>query len=266
MLLADSVFAGWGGTYRRPSFGSLKNDINYNSYKIAKNKRGITQNKFHINENKTNINVIKSDIENIKLENSDQEVKIEENKASILNNQANIQTLSVKVESLNSENEYQDSKIYSNGIEVGTVKDHSLLTVHWFKWTFNKLFEKELLQANGTINPIEGGIYFENENCIGDPYLINHQIGHDNFFFAKKLGKVFAIGSNLYFYGPEETLVYKKQMLSKKSFDSCGNISGSNPDSLYLKLYPNDPLITGIPNYPLQNITIEGYLPLEIIE
>lgn len=245
IFLANSAFAGWSSSYRQPTLNSINAKVNRNNINILYNKGGVAQNKFHRQKNRDLINKNIFDINSL----------FEQ-----------IGEINTELESFNP-NTNQGSKIYSNGIEVGTVQWITPFN-QTIVWKPNESFEVVLLYPNGKIYS-PSFYYFENENCVGTPYLLVQNKNQKSWLLTtKKYGKIFAIKNDLYFHDPEEIVVYRKEMLSTMYFESCQNIEDPTSDStaLYLKLYLNDSNITGVPHYPLQNITIEGAVPLNIIE
>jgi len=141
------------------------------------------------------------------------------------------------------ENEYE---LTANGQSVGFIRFGSTLY-------FNNDFNYVTLHKNGTFKT-EVTIYFTEQNCIGDLYM-TYYYNDLAFMTPQTNGKVAVFNGSLYYYKPEETNVYRISPQSSFSGTSCQNYSYN--ESLYLRLKPNDPLVTGIPAYPLP-------LPLKI--
>lgn len=172
---------------------------------------------------------------------------------------------------------YQSRAIRSAGNIIGVRTDNSVDGL-----TFNPNFEPVQLLNTGGIEvsflkegQLFDAIYFAKLDCTGDRYVLfsDYPFPENKFLFGPPKGRIFRDQSTdaLYYYAPDVQAMYAKISLSYRVVYHSGLIECHNPSvndmKIMIKLLPNDPAITGLPNTPFPTpITFDGINEAVIIQ
>lgn len=140
--------------------------------------------------------------------------------------------------------------VLANGKKIGRLLTDS-------KFYFHTDFQGTVIYKNGEITT--SAVYLKNRDCLGAPYSrhIGGMIDNYNLLVPPLKGELFIYQEFLYYYPAGESTFYHFQPQSIYNYHPisggyCKNLNNLNYD-VYIKLRPNNPAVTGIPEYPFKS-------------
>lgn len=274
LLSANSASAGWF------SWFFSNHSSRTNSTKIQVNASGIQNNAVKIEANTVKIQANSAGVQDNTVGIQANTAEIETNTAKIEANIAEIEANTAEINTIRTAGETNTaqitaladltndssaeiiSQIFADGNVIGTTKLNQFKAYTLRLW-FNEAFEAVELLKTGHIANFET-VYFKSLNCQGEAYY-RYNVSSPGFSFRPLKGRIIPKGNILYYYPALFENIYQTTMLSYSTNQQCANILFPN-QSMYTKLLPNDPAVTGVYNYPFPTpITVEGLIEFNII-
>jgi len=153
-------------------------------------------------------------------------------------------------------------QVTANGQVIGVINEKE-------EFVFNKYFNSISLHNNGRIS--NNYIYFQNGNCTEEPYAEYAENLSYNFFIIPLQGDIYDWNQNLYYYPAGINTFYRFIAASRYKYHpttegTCQNLNTSPDNLFYIKLYLNNPSVTGIQTYPFPSpVEILNPNPITII-
>lgn len=159
--------------------------------------------------------------------------------------------------------------VLANGRKIGSLSTGKLSTDR--KFYFHTDFQGISIYKNGTIRT--DAVYLKNRDCLGTPYSrhVGGMIDNYNLLVPPLKGEVFIYQEFIYYYAAGDSTFYYFQPRSIYTYDPinggyCKNLTSLNYD-VFIKLRPNNPAVTGIPEYPFESpVEIKLSKPVIVIQ